>query len=299
MKKAWEKGDTLEHYDVIENALHYIEDNLQHPLSLDSVSSTFNMSKFYFHRLFSSIMGCSLNNYILSRRLNASVNLIQNDTLSLTDIAYQFNFGTQASFTRAFKRQYTITPSSLRSNRTNITPIPVPSVVKRPIKNINGDIVTDFTLTEFESIRITGIVFEVDLATEDYRLKIRSHIKMVLDHIDTTVNGPCYVIYSNCHHNSTRFKVLAGIPRDIQIVKPLYFTIDAPQIFCAKFRYSGDLLEIGEVLKSDFARFLKIAKQEPENTDIELIQVFENLHNLESSYHIYVPIKKLPIDSEI
>lgn len=294
-----EKGDTLEHYEVIENALHYIEDNLQTPMSLDSVSSTFNMSKYYFHRLFSAMMGCSLNNYILSRRLNSSVNLIQNDTLSLTDIAYQLNFGTQASFTRAFKRQYAITPSSLRGNDTNITALPVPSVVKRPIKNINGDIVTDFTLTEFESIRITGIVFEVDLATEDYRRKIRTHIKMVLEHIDTTVNGPCYVIYSNCHHNSTRFKVLAGIPQDIQIDKPLYFTIDVPQIFCAKFRYSGDLLEIGEVLKSDFARFLKISKQEPENTDIELIQVFENLHHLESSYHIYAPIKKLPIDSEM
>ncbi|RTR29127.1 AraC family transcriptional regulator [Robertmurraya yapensis] len=289
----------MEHYDVIENALHYIEDNLQQPLSLDSVANTFNMSKYYFHRLFSAMMGCSLNNYILSRRLNASVTLLQNDTLSLTDIAYQFNFGTQASFTRAFKRKYGITPSSVRGSDTPLTPLPIPSVVKRPIKNINGDIVTDFTLTEFESIRITGIVFEVDLETEDYRMKIRSHIKMVLDHINTTVNGPCYVIYSNCHHNSTRFNVLAGIPRDIQIDKPLYFTIDVPQIFCAKFRYSGDLLELGEVLKSDFARFLKISKQESENTDIELIQVFENLHNLESSYHIYAPIKKLPIDSEI
>lgn len=288
----------MEHYDVIENALHYIEDNLQHPLSLDSVSGSFNMSKYYFHRLFSAMMGCSLNNYILSRRLNASVRLIQNDTLPLTDIAYQLSFGTQASFTRAFKRKYGITPSSVRGNNT-LTPLPIPSVVKRPIKNINGDIVTDFTLTDFDSIRVTGIVFEVDLATEDYKKKIRSHIKLVLDHIDTTVDGPCYVIYSNCHHNSTRFNVLAGIPRDIQIDKPLYFTIDVPQIFCAKFRYSGDLLEIGDVLKSDFARFLKISKQESEETDIELIQIFESLHNLESSYHIYAPIKKLPIDSEM
>ena len=45
------------------------------------------------------MMGCSLNQYILSRRLNAALSLIYNNNLSLTDIAYQLAFGTQASFT--------------------------------------------------------------------------------------------------------------------------------------------------------------------------------------------------------
>ena len=288
----------MDHYDVIEDALLYIENNIQQPLSLDSVANTFNMSKYYFHRLFSAMMGCSLNNYILSRRLNASLQFIQNDTLSLTDIAYQLNFGTQASFTRAFKRQYGIAPSSLRVKDTTISQMPIPSVVKRPIKNINGDIVTDFTLTEFKTIRVSGIAFEVDLATDDYKTKIRSHSKMLLDNIDETINGPCYVIYSDCQPNSTRFKVLFGIPYDIQIGKPYYFTVDIPQLFCAKFKYFGDILDIGNVLITDFARFLKISKQETENSHIELIQAFDNIHNLDSAYHIYTPIKKLPIDSD-
>lgn len=288
----------MDHYDVIEDALLYIENNIQQPLSLDSVANTFNMSKYYFHRLFSAMMGCSLNNYILSRRLNASLQFIQNDTLSLTDIAYQLNFGTQASFTRAFKRQYGIAPSSLRVKDTTISQMPIPSVVKRPIKNINGDIVTDFTLTEFKTIRVSGIAFEVDLATDDYKTKIRSHSKMLLDNIDETINGPCYVIYSDCQPNSTRFKVLFGIPYDIQIGEPYYFTVDIPQLFCAKFKYFGDLLDIGNVLITDFARFLKISKQETENSHIELIQAFDNIHNLNSAYHIYTPIKKLPIDSD-
>ena len=288
----------MDHYDVIEDALLYIENNIQQPLSLDSVANTFNMSKYYFHRLFSAMMGCSLNNYILSRRLNASLQFIQNDTLSLTDIAYRLNFGTQASFTRAFKRQYGIAPSSLRIKDKTISQMPIPSVVKRPIKNINGDIVTDFTLTEFKTIRVSGIAFEVDLATDDYKTKIRSHSKMLLDNIDKTINGPCYVIYSDCQPNSTRFKVLFGIPYDIQIDKPYYFTVDIPQLFCAKFKYFGDLLDIGNVLITDFARFLKISKQETENSHIELIQAFDNIHNLDSAYHIYTPIKKLPIDSD-
>ncbi|UFT99950.1 AraC family transcriptional regulator [Radiobacillus kanasensis] len=287
------------HYEVIESSLVYIENNIQQPLSLESVSNNFNMSKYYFHRLFSAMMGCSLNRYILSRRLNVSLQFIQNDHLSLTDIAYQLNFGTQSSFTRAFKRQYGITPSSLRTKDKSLPQEPIPTVVKRPIKNINGDIVTDFTLTDFKTTRVSGIAFEVDLAKDDYKTKIRSHSKMLLENMDESFNGSCHVIYSNCQPNSTRFKVLVGIPHDIQINKPYYFTVDVPQLFCAKFKYSGDLLDIGNVFISDYARFLKISKQETENSDIELIQSFDNIHNLDSTYHIYAPIKKLPIDSDL
>lgn len=288
----------MEHYELVENALVYIEDNIEESLSLESVSNHFNISKFYFHRLFSAMTGYSFNNYLLSRRLNTSVSLIQNKKLSLTDVAYRLNFGTPSSFTRAFKRQYGIAPSKLKENMAKIHLSPIPLVVKKPIKNINGDIVTDFTLEEFNALRICGIAFEVDLATENYKLKIRTHSRMLLDNINQTINGPCYVIYSNCQPNSTRFNVLFGIPYDIQINKPYYFTDDIPSIFCAKFKYFGDILDIGDVLTTDFARFLKISKLEEEESNIELIQAFENVHQLDSSYHLYVPIKKHPIDSE-
>ena len=288
----------MEHYDLIKNALDYIEENTEESLSLETVSNHFNISKFYFHRLFSAMTGYSFNNYLLSRRLNKSINLILNEKVSLTDIAYRLNFGTPSSFTRAFKRQYGIAPSKLNENLSTINVSPIPFVVKKPIKNINGDIVTDFTLTEFEEMRICGIAFSVDLATENYKVKIRSHSKMLLDSINQSINSPCYVIYSNCQPNSTQFNVLFGIPYDIQINKPYYFTDDIPTIFCAKFKYFGDILDIGDVLTTDFARFLKISKQEAEESSIEMIQVFENVHQLDSSYHLYVPIKKHPIDSD-
>lgn len=289
----------MDHHEIMERALLHIENNLDQPLSLDSVANVFNLSKFYFHRLFSAMMGCSLNHYILSRRLNASLPLVQAGHLPLTDIACRLNFGTPSSFTRAFKRQFGMPPSALRQTDLNLLYRPVPAVVQRPVKNFNGDVVTDFTLTEFASLRLTGIAFEVDLAADDYKAKIRSHSDKLLKELDTAVSGPCYVVYSNCQPDSTRFKVLCGIPYDIRIEKPFYFTVDVPQLFCAKFNYSGDLLDIGDVLKTDYARFLKISRQEPEDSPIELIQCFDDVHRPDSAYHIYAPIKKLPIDSDL
>ncbi|WP_091063673.1 helix-turn-helix transcriptional regulator [Paenibacillus sp. NFR01] len=289
----------MEQSPIIERALTHIEEHLQQPLTVESVAGAFNMSKYYFHRLFSAMMGCSLSQYILSRRLNASLTMIRNHSGSLTDIAYGLNFGTQASFTRAFKRQYGVAPSSLKSGSASISPVPIPAVVARPVKNINGDIVTDFTLTDFQATRISGIAFEVDLADEDYKTKIRSQAERLLSHMDEVTNSPCYVIYSNCQPDSTRFKVLCGIPGGIEIDEPYYFTVDVPRIFSARFKYSGDLLEIGEVLKGDYARFLKISRLETADTEIELIQAFEDVHRLDADYHIYAPIKKLPSDCDL
>lgn len=287
----------MNHQKIVEDALEHIENNLQQPLSVDSVANAFNLSKFYFHRLFSAMMNCSLSQYILTRRLNASLTLIQDANLSLTDIAYRLDFGTQASFTRAFKRQYGVPPKVLRTENKLPALEPVPIVVKRLVKNLNGDIVTDFSLMETEGIRLSGIAFEVDLA-EDYRTEIRSRAQLLFDHVDDTANGPCYVIYSNCQPDSTRFKVLFGIPREIQIDDPYFFIVDVPPLFCAKFKYAGDILDIGDVLKTDYARFLKISRQETGESHIELIQVFDDIRHLDSPYHVYAPIKKLPVDSE-
>jgi AraC family transcriptional regulator len=294
----WKTGDCMAHSEVIKKALHHIENNLSEPLSLDSVSTNFNMSKYYFHRLFSAIMGCSLKQYILSRRLNHSIKLIQNKNLSLTDIAYQLNFGTPSSFSRAFRKHYGISPNTLRQqeNEQCINQVDIPPVINRQMKNINGDVVTDFTLTDFYTTRLSGIAFEVDLSTSDFKEIIRSNFKMLVESVDETISAPFYVIYSNCQPNSTKFKTFVGIPQDIKMDQPNYFTIEVQQLFCAKFKYSGDLLDIGDLFTTDFARFLKISRQETEDTEIELIQVFENFHHLDSAYHIVVPIKKLPID---
>jgi AraC family transcriptional regulator len=286
----------MEYYLLIEDSLIYIEKNLHKPLSLESVSSRFFVSKFYFHRLFSAIMGCSLNSYILSRRLNKSLKLIRESKFSLTDIAYSLNFGSPASFSRSFKNHYGFAPKELK-NYMHFSFKPLPTVVKRPIKNINGDIVTDFTLEEFKGSKLSGIAFEVDLAKDDYKEKISYHLDLVLNENRTIKNIPFYTIYSNCQPNSTKFKVLVGISKEIQSNLPNYFIIDIPTLFCAKFKYFGDLLEIGDVFASDFARFLRISKLKSKESHIELIQKFDDINNISDFFHIYVPIKKLAIDS--
>ena len=289
----------MDHYEAIEHSLFHIEENLHEPLSLESVARASHMSKFYFHRLFSALMGCSLHHYIVARRLNASIPLIQVGDVSLTEIAYQLNFGTPSSFSRAFKQRYGMAPSSLRAGDKLLSPEPMPPMVRRSIKNMNGDIVTDFTLAPFEPIRLNGIAFEVDLATDAYKAKIRSYSELLVQEMRASEGGSCFVVYSNCEPDSTRFKVLVGTPLEKTIDHPYYFNVEVPKLFCAKFKYYGDLLDIGDVLKSDYARFLKISKLETEDSPVEFVQVFDDIRQMDAPYHIFAPIKKLPMEAEL
>lgn len=63
-------------FEIIKETLAYIELNLDQPLSLQEVAEHFAYSKYYFQRLFKAVMGISLNQYVLRRRLNKSIALL-------------------------------------------------------------------------------------------------------------------------------------------------------------------------------------------------------------------------------
>jgi AraC family transcriptional regulator len=70
------------------------------------------------------------------------------------------------------------------------------------------------------------------------------------------------------------------------------FTIQIPEIFCAKFKYHGDLLKISDTFVSDYGKFLKLSKRKTQGHDIELIQVFNADGRFMENYDIFVPIEK-------
>lgn len=88
---------------------------IEEVLTLDDGAQFFNYSKFYFHRLFTAVTGIRFSDYLLSRRLNKAVALIQNTDWNISFIASELNFSTPSAFTRAFKQYYKITPSELQS----------------------------------------------------------------------------------------------------------------------------------------------------------------------------------------
>jgi len=101
--------------EVILKAVRFIEGNLKEEIDVFKVSREVCYSLYHFIRLFQSITGFSPKNYIQQRRLTEAVHELRNTDKKIVEIAYDFQFGSHESFTRAFRKQFHINPSEIRN----------------------------------------------------------------------------------------------------------------------------------------------------------------------------------------
>jgi AraC family transcriptional regulator len=93
----------------------YIEQNYNSDLTLDELSMIASFSKYHFHRIFKSIVGESMADYI--RRVRLSSTTLQFKTnQKITQIAMNSGYETNASFSKAFKKHFGITPKEFAKN---------------------------------------------------------------------------------------------------------------------------------------------------------------------------------------
>ena len=288
--------------ELITQVLVYIESNLEEKLTLDVIANHFHMSKFYFHRIFAACTGKSLNSYVSMRRLNAAVGLIKQSNLSLTNIAYQLNFSSQAAFTRAFRQAFGVSPRALANGTVQIEVTGVPQIARRDIKNFNGDLVSDFNIVKFQPISIKGVVFQIDLSERDFKTKIRSQADRLMEELPAELkpwNKPCYMVYSDCMPGSSKFNVIFGIEAEFESPLPNVYPATVPELLCVTLNYKGDLLEIGDLFATDALKFLKVTRLRAANQHIELIQRFNQYRDLYETYDIFVPITPSNLEEEM
>lgn len=99
---------------IIRDLLVWLEGHLDQPLSLDNVAAKAGYSKWHLQRMFKDVTGQAIGAYIRARRLSKSAVALRLTARPILDIALQYRFDSQQTFTRAFKKQFTRTPALYR-----------------------------------------------------------------------------------------------------------------------------------------------------------------------------------------
>ena len=97
-------------YEIIENVIKYIKENLTSDLSLNAVASYASFSPIHFHNCFRAATGKTLREYVEEQRIKKAAGLLVSTDLTLTDISYECGFSSQSYFSYAFKRKMKMTP---------------------------------------------------------------------------------------------------------------------------------------------------------------------------------------------
>ncbi|MCT4613129.1 MAG: AraC family transcriptional regulator [Clostridia bacterium] len=109
----------MDKYNDINKAISYIEKNIKEGLTLLDISNSVNISPFYFHRLFSNLVGETVMSYVNRRKVTNSLEDLRITNRTVAQIAYDYGYESQSVYQRVFKRYFGVTPGKYRSG-TNI-----------------------------------------------------------------------------------------------------------------------------------------------------------------------------------
>lgn len=106
------KGQFGERYEArIARAIAYVDANPALPLSLEKLAAVACLSPFHFHRIFRSLTGEPVREFVERRKLEHAIALARKGH-SWKYAASMTGFASSISFTRAFKRVFGVTPTA-------------------------------------------------------------------------------------------------------------------------------------------------------------------------------------------
>lgn len=101
-------------YKSIVRVIQYIDDNFSQTIKLAELSRLANMSATKLKKLFRQFTGCTITEYILSKKTDYASHLLADSDLSIEELAKKVGFDTVAGFSTSFKKQTGIPPSEYR-----------------------------------------------------------------------------------------------------------------------------------------------------------------------------------------
>ena len=105
---------TRQYSAIVKKAVNYIKLHLESPLTLQGIAETIHVNASHLSRKFKEDTGMSLIDFINLNRIEAAKVYLQNNTSSITEIAFIVGFNDVNYFSRVFKKVIGLTPSQYR-----------------------------------------------------------------------------------------------------------------------------------------------------------------------------------------
>ncbi|MDD5646885.1 MAG: GyrI-like domain-containing protein [Candidatus Bipolaricaulis sp.] len=104
-----------EYVGRVNRVMDYVRANLAGDLRLETLARVASFSPFHFHRVFRSIVGETLNDFIRRVRVGAAAGrLLNNPRASITGIAVQCGYSSSSAFAREFRGAFGMSASEFR-----------------------------------------------------------------------------------------------------------------------------------------------------------------------------------------
>ena len=104
--------DTIQN---IQNAIDYIEEQIDEQIAIERIAEKACMSVSTFRRLFLTLCGVTVGEYVRMRKLTLAGQEIISTKDKIVDIAFKYGYESHESFSRAFLRFHNVSPLTARN----------------------------------------------------------------------------------------------------------------------------------------------------------------------------------------
>lgn len=111
--------NNVEDKDILSISLQYIHDYYFTDINVQKLASICHVSESYLSRLFTKKAGFSPIHYLNLYRIEIGKRMLQEDSLSIKEIAVQLGFSDALYFSRLFKKHTKMSPSEYRKSETS------------------------------------------------------------------------------------------------------------------------------------------------------------------------------------
>lgn len=285
----------MDYYSRIQDAVDYVEDNLTSKITIEDVSNIAYFSMYHFHRIFSAMVGSSVKDYIRMRRLTEAAYELINTEKRILDIALEYQFESQESFTRAFKKMYGITPGKYRQNKKHFVLIQKKRLTEIRLNHLKGGITLKPKIINKNEFKIVGMkYYGANKNNEISQLfnKFFSRISEVKNRIDIKTSlGVCEYVPDLT--SETEFSYIACVEVSSLDEIPVGMVGQVvPGNKYAVFTHKGSIDKLGDTYEYIHGTwFPKSGYQPALANDFELYDERFSPNSDESEMDIYIPIK--------
>jgi len=146
----------MNNFNKIKEALEYIDAHLEETITIEILSEKFYFSPYYFHRIFSSVVGKTIAAHIRDRRLMTACIQLSTTKRSILSISLDSGFNSTQSFSRTFNKFYRISPSEYRRQKLIPTVISIDELIMKFTNRLRGGIDLNPNIIKRNELIIAG-----------------------------------------------------------------------------------------------------------------------------------------------
>ena len=112
--------DNWDNVKAVERMQSYIDAHINEPITLHMLANVAGYSPWHAAKIFKALTGKSPFDYIRAVRLSRAAVRLRNEDIKIVDVAFDFVFDSHEGFTRAFTKQFGLTPQRFTQNKPPI-----------------------------------------------------------------------------------------------------------------------------------------------------------------------------------